>query len=423
MLDSINITESLSREKDPKLKEIKNNIHSSLSSVFSRYKEEYKFTPFFRRIQKKYDSLSPESSKEIEPKNYEKILSSYDSLRLVIVNGTFVNKLSNLPKGLNVSSYDKLSNEEKENFLNFYTQTDDSNDDIFSSINLISHEGCVSISVNEGAFIDKKISIINIIDSALPSYFRKCIILRKNAKISFSEDFIYINPTGNFSNSVTEIFLNENSNLNYFSVQKMNSNFHFNSINVVQNKNSTSTFHTYSFTGKIIRNNLNIKLLDRNCYTNMFGFYAVKNKSLVDNHTSVDHINENSISNEHYKGVIGEGSNAVFNGKIFVRQKAQKTNAFQSNNNILLSDNAKVNTKPQLEIWADDVKCSHGCTVGQLDEEALFYLMSRGINRKDSISLLLSAFSSEITEKIEDENIRSFYQEVILNELEELNHD
>ena len=154
----------------------------------------------------------------------------------------------------------------------------------------------------------------------------------------------------------------------------------------------------------------------------MYGFYAVKKNSLIDNHTSVDHMDENSISNEHYKGIIDEGSNGVFNGKIFVRQKAQKTNAFQSNNNILLSDNAKVNTKPQLEIWADDVKCSHGCTVGQLDEEALFYLMSRGISKKDSISLLLSAFSSEITEKIEDEKIKEKYENMILTELEGLNH-
>ena len=113
----------------------------------------------------------------------------------------------------------------------------------------------------------------------------------------------------------------------------------------------------------------------------------------------------------------------MFNGKIFVRQKAQKTNAFQSNNNILLSDNAKVNTKPQLEIWADDVKCSHGCTVGQLDDDALFYLMSRGISRKDAISLLLSAFSTDITEKIADKVIREEYQLMILKELEGLNYE
>jgi Fe-S cluster assembly protein SufD len=155
----------------------------------------------------------------------------------------------------------------------------------------------------------------------------------------------------------------------------------------------------------------------------MYGFYAIKKKSHIDNHTSVDHMDENCISNEHYKGIMDEGSNGVFNGKIFVRKKAQKTNAFQANNNILLSENAKINTKPQLEIWADDVKCSHGCTVGQLDEDALFYLMSRGISKKDSRALLLSAFSNEIIEKIENKELRKKVEKIILRELKELNHD
>ena len=120
---------------------------------------------------------------------------------------------------------------------------------------------------------------------------------------------------------------------------------------------------------------------------------------------------------------MGGRSNGVFNGKIFVRQKAQKTNAFQANNNIILSDKAKVNTKPQLEIWADDVKCSHGCTVGQMDEDAIFYLMSRGISRKKSISLLLSAFSSEIIEKIVDDKMKSVFTGLIKNQLDKFNDE
>ena len=155
----------------------------------------------------------------------------------------------------------------------------------------------------------------------------------------------------------------------------------------------------------------------------MYGFYAINEKSLVDNHTSVDHVDENSLSNEHYKGIMGGRSNGVFNGKIFVRKKAQKTNAFQANNNIILSDKAKVNTKPQLEIWADDVKCSHGCTVGQMDEDAIFYLMSRGISRKESISLLLSAFSSEIIDKIEDDKMKSAFTSLIKSQLEKFNDE
>ena len=249
------------------------------------------------------------------------------------------------------------------------------------------------------------------------------IFCEKGSEISIFERFINLKSDENFSSSVTEIYQAENSKLNYYSTQDFKENYHYNSINVFQKRDSVSTFFTVSFSGSIVRNNLNICLHDKSCYTNMYGFYAMNDKSLIDNHTSVDHVDENSLSNEHYKGIMGGRSNGVFNGKIFVRKKAQKTNAFQSNNNIILSDKSKVNTKPQLEIWADDVKCSHGCTVGQMDDDAIFYLMSRGISRKDSISLLLSAFSSEIIEKITDEKMKSLFTELIKKQLEKFNDE
>ena len=210
----------------------------------------------------------------------------------------------------------------------------------------------------------------------------------------------------------------ENSEIEYLNVQNDKNNFHFNSINISQKQNSISNCFTFSYSGALVRNNLNIKLKEKNCYSNMYGFYALREKSHVDNHTTVDHIDENSISNEHYKGIMDNNSNGVFNGKIFVRKKAQKTNAFQSNNNILLSDEAKINTKPQLEIWADDVKCSHGCTVGQLDKEAIFYLQSRGISREKAISMLLGAFSEEIIEKIENQFIKQKIKKLTYKKLE-----
>jgi Fe-S cluster assembly protein SufD len=249
------------------------------------------------------------------------------------------------------------------------------------------------------------------------------IFCDKGSEISIFERFINLKSDENFSSSVTEIYQAENSKLNYYSAQDFKENYHYNSINVFQKRDSVSNFFTVSFSGSIVRNNLNICLHDKSCYTNMYGFYAMNDKSLIDNHTSVDHVDENSLSNEHYKGIMGGRSNGVFNGKIFVRKKAQKTNAFQSNNNIILSDKSKVNTKPQLEIWADDVKCSHGCTVGQMDDDAIFYLMSRGISRKDSISLLLSAFSSEIIEKIKDEKMKSLFTELIKKQLEKFNDE
>jgi Fe-S cluster assembly protein SufD len=149
----------------------------------------------------------------------------------------------------------------------------------------------------------------------------------------------------------------------------------------------------------------------------MFGLYLQKGHTHVDNHTVVDNRQPNCVSNELYKGILDGNSTGVFNGKIFVRQIAQKTNAYQSNKNILLSDNASVNTKPQLEIFADDVKCSHGCTVGQLDKEALFYLKSRGISDHTAKALLLQGFALDILEKIKPSEIRLFVDELVQKQL------
>ena len=422
MIDASQLKDSVEMENDIVTKEIKSNSLKNIAPSFKNYKEEYKYTPFLRRIERKFDSFNP--SDDIKNHDeYRELISDVDKYYIIIVNGTFLKQLSSLPVDIKISNYKDLTKENREIFNGTYSKTDDSNFDIFSTINSIQHQNCLTFQINKSTVLDGKVSILNIVDSKNPVYFRKCFHMGKNSKVSFSEKFIYTSLESYFSNSVTEIFMDENSNLNYFTDQNINKNYLYNSINVFQKKDSVSNFHTYSFSGAIIRNNLNIKLTEKNCFANMYGFYAIKNSSHIDNHTSVDHIDESSISNEHYKGIIDKESNGVFNGKIYVRQKAQKTNAFQANNNILLSDSAKVNTKPQLEIWADDVKCSHGCTVGQLDEDALFYLMSRGISRKDATSLLLSAFSTDITDKIDDEDIREKYKSIILKELDELNHE
>ena len=154
------------------------------------------------------------------------------------------------------------------------------------------------------------------------------------------------------------------------------------------------------------------------CESHLYGLYFLHGKSHIDNHTVVDNVKPHCLSNELYKGIMDQQAIAVFNGKIFVRPKAQKTNAYQSNKNILLSADASANTKPQLEIFADDVKCSHGCTVGRLDEEGLFYLRSRGISEKTARSLLIQAFAVDILEHIKPEAIRTYVSQLISKRLE-----
>ncbi len=413
----------ISKEKDKDLRDKKSKVFKSINKALNYYKEEYKYTPLLKTLEKEFEILDSTLSKESNSNNYLKYLTNIKGYQIVIINGIYQKKLSSIPNDISVNSFQKLDKNSRIIFDKIYHNSDDSNSDIFSSINSINHQDCLTIMLEKNKILKENISIINLIDTNNVCHHRKLIYCKKNSACSFDEVFINIGKNKNFSSSVSEIYVEDGATLTYYNQQKIEENFHFNSTNVFQEKNSTTNFFTFSFSGAMIRNNLNIKLKEKNCYANMYGFYALKKKSHIDNHTTVDHMDENSISNEHYKGIMDEGSKGVFNGKIYVRQKAQKTNAFQSNNNILLSDNAKVYTKPQLEIWADDVKCSHGCTVGQLDNDALFYLMSRGIPKNKAISLLLLAFSNEIFSKINDEDLKIKFEKIVMKELEKFNDE
>ena len=413
----------ISKEKDKDLRDKKSKVFKSINKALNYYKEEYKYTPLLKTLEKEFEILDSTLSKESNSNNYLKYLTNIKGYQIVIINGIYQKKLSSIPNDISVNSFQKLDKNSRIIFDKIYHNSDDSNSDIFSSINSINHQDCLTIMLEKNKILKENISIINLIDTNNVCHHRKLIYCKKNSACSFDEVFINIGKNKNFSSSVSEIYVENGATLTYYNQQKIEENFHFNSTNVFQEKNSTTNFFTFSFSGAMIRNNLNIKLKEKNCYANMYGFYALKKKSHIDNHTTVDHMDENSISNEHYKGIMDEGSKGVFNGKIYVRQKAQKTNAFQSNNNILLSDNAKVYTKPQLEIWADDVKCSHGCTVGQLDNDALFYLMSRGIPKNKAISLLLLAFSNEIFSKINDEDLKIKFEKIVMKELEKFNDE
>ncbi|MDE0471176.1 MAG: Fe-S cluster assembly protein SufD [Ekhidna sp.] len=210
-----------------------------------------------------------------------------------------------------------------------------------------------------------------------------------------------------FTNSFIHFEVAENAFVCHSKVQNYNSSTYSHET-VAANVENNGRFYnnTFSFEGALTRNNLIINLNGQNCEGHMYGLFLLDKKSHIDNNTTVDHIQPNSFSNELYKGILDEDSTGVFNGKIYVRQDAQKTNAFQSNNNILLSEGATLHTKPQLEIWADDVKCSHGCTSGQLDKDAIFYLRSRGIDYKAAKAMLLRAFAEETLEHVKLETIK-----------------
>ena len=201
--------------------------------------------------------------------------------------------------------------------------------------------------------------------------------------------------------------LNENSKLKSYRLQNEDENSHqVNTVQVNVNRYANYITNTFTFNGALVRNNLNVELASDLCESHLNGLFISSGTKLIDNHTLVDHQKPNCESNELYKGIAKDKSTGVFNGKIYVRKDAQKTNAYQSSKNILLSEDATINTKPQLEIYADDVKCSHGTSTGKVDEAALFYLKSRGIGDENARKLLLQAFAQEVIDKIEIEELK-----------------
>ena len=240
----------------------------------------------------------------------------------------------------------------------------------------------------------------------------------KSAKLQIVENYATLGPMDSFTNEVIEIIVDTNAIVEYYKIQSdLITASQVGTTHIRQiGKSYVHTF-TVSLNGGMIRNNTDIIMEAAGNEAHMYGLYLLKGRTHVDNHTLVDNTKPNCFSNEFYKGIIDERATGVFSGKIFVRPDAQKTNAYQSNKNILLSDEATVNTKPQLEIFADDVKCSHGCTVGQLDEEALFYLRTRGISREHAQSMLLQAFAADIVEQIKPEPLRKYVEEKIIERL------
>jgi Fe-S cluster assembly protein SufD len=273
------------------------------------------------------------------------------------------------------------------------------------------------ITVDENVSIDHPIQLLhlNTTDSQV-SNVSHFISAHKGSKASFIIGSLSSANSNSFTNSSLNVHVAENATLTIDKLQiEEEGNLIVSNELVTQEKGSTFTINTITLNGSLVRNNLTIEVDGTNCTTNLNGAYLLKGNQHVDNHTVVDHKQPHCNSNELYKGVMDDQSTGVFNGKVFVREDAQKINAFQSNGNVLLSDSATINSKPELEIYADDVKCSHGSTTGQLDEEAIFYLRARGLSEASARQLLVSAFISDVLDKIENEALGTFIDDVLSN--------
>lgn len=289
--------------------------------------------------------------------------------------------------------------------------------EVFNSLNTAYLTGGLQIDIAKNAIVETPVQIIHILkgDNIL-SNFKTIVNAGKSSQASVIQGFFSDSGENNFCNSTSEVNVEENAVLRMDKIQyESEKSYHISTEQVQQDNNSNFGINTFTLNGGLVRNNLNIEVNGQNCETHLNGAYLLKNKQHVDNHSVVDHKVANCESHELYKGVIDDNSTAVFNGKVYVRPDAQKINAFQSNGNVLLSDSATINSKPELEIYADDVKCSHGSTTGQLDEEAVFYLRARGLSERSARHLMVSAFIGDVLDKITNDNIKT-YTHRLLNE-------
>ena len=292
--------------------------------------------------------------------------------------------------------------------------------DAITALNAALAKNGYSITVSENTIVDQPLEILFLTKNKSEnlSQYRNEIIVKKNSNIKIIEQVKNLSNNLCFSNMFTNINLEEKAIIEVNKLQNNNeSQIIVDNTNINQETGSNSTLNTLLFGGSFTRNNLSFSQNGERCESNMNGVVILDNVEFADNHTYMDHLKANCESNELYKGIYLGQSKGVFNGKIMVRPDAQKINAFQANNNLLLSDDSSINSKPQLEIYADDVKCSHGCTIGQLDEDAIFYMNTRGISKEDAKAILTYAFASDALNKISIPHLYDVAKDLISKKL------
>lgn len=346
-----------------------------------------------------------------------------DAIHLVIENGVFNPALSSikaLPKGLRIVDIKEAANDNT--FANAYAIHADIHADPFIALNTALANGGVYVHVADHAIIEIPIQIIHVSSASSNNIVNQRVFIHvgKQAQVQLIQSFESVDTKAKtFSNTVTELVIEERAIVNHYQIQDEQTYGHLmNTTQTYQKANSVFSTNTFTLSGAFVRNNLNMVLDDERIESHLNGLYLTNGVQIVDNHTLVDHRKPNCVSNELYKGIIEDKSSATFNGKIFVRKDAQQTNAFQSNKNILLSDEGTINTKPQLEIYANDVKCSHGTSTGKLDEDKIFYLRARGLSELSAKKMLMHAFASEVVEQVALEELRTFIEEKISKRFE-----
>ena len=331
--------------------------------------------------------------------------------RIVFVNGHYNPQLSSraLPGNFKASSLASAIKNDVPGVRDNLARHASFQNEAFVALNTAFVEDGAYIEVPRGVRLDEPIYLLFVSTAAEPiaSHPRSLIIIGDESQASIVEDYLAVGEGGYFNNAVTEIVAGANSAVEHYKIQDENdAAFHVSTVHVHQARSSSFTHHSISFGGALVRNDVNVEMDGEGAECALNGLYVTAHKQHVDNHTVIDHIKPHCSSREIYKGILDDKSSAVFNGSVIVRKDAQKTDARQSNKNLLLSEHATINSKPQLEINADDVKCSHGTTIGHLDEDSIYYLRSRGIAEKEARSVLTYGFANDVLNRMKLDAVR-----------------
>ncbi len=354
------------------------------------------------------------------------VISGLDCIQLVFVNGRFNEELSDasdLPNGARLMSMADAMARDLPLLREYLARFADPADDAFAALNTALAEDGVMLHVPRGVAVEKPIHLLNFTmatEAPLLISPRNLIVVEESASVTVVEDYVSPDEKVYLNNAVTEIVVRDNADVTHYLLDRESDlAFNISSLHVHQGRDSRFTSHSMLFGGRIVRNNVHPVLDGDNCFSLLNGLYVIEDEQVADSHMRVEHRALAGDSRQYYKGIMHDQAKGVLRGRIVVHPGAQKTDAKQSNQNLLLSERATANTDPQLEIYADDVKCTHGATIGQIDEDQIFYLMARGIPQETARSMIIVAFAGESLGRIEHEAIRRLMQAMLLDRLPE----
>lgn len=343
--------------------------------------------------------------------------------QLVFVNGRFnaaLSRTDDLPPGVEIGSLAEALTSKPETVLGHLGSLAPFNSQPFTALNTaFLHDGAV-VHVSDHAIIEMPVHLL-FLTTDTPDQMnhpRVLVIAGENSQVRVVESYVGLGNARYFTNAVTEVVVRDSAIVDHYKLTRDSAAaYHVGSTHVRLGRSSSFSSHSITLGGELVCNDVDAELMGEGGECTLNGLYLVDARRLVDNHTTIRHMNPHCASHELYKGILNDKARGVFNGKIIVAIDAQKTDAKQTNKALLLSEDAQINTKPELEIFADDVKCTHGATVGQLDEDALFYLRSRGLELDQARSVLIHAFASDLLQRITIDSIRLQLDAILLQQL------